>query len=305
MEQFTSSEGQERGQAAATPPALIWPQKYDLLGVQVSATDYEGAITGIVRAVDEQASAVVTFQAVHPIVVASSDESFRAKVNSFEMLCPDGQPVRWAVNWLHGTGLKDRVYGPELTVRLCKVAAESEIKVFFYGSTDKVLEQLKKKLLEQYPEIQIVGTYSPPFRALSPEEDEEVVHRINASGAQIVFIGLGAPKQDEFGFEHRNRIHGVQVCVGAAFDFIAETKSVAPSWMQRNGLEWLYRLTQEPKRLWRRYLVTNSLFVLKVGFALLRKITVGRPSSLPAPPKESAQKSREDDSVAELVESAL
>ncbi len=248
-----------------------WPEKHDLFGVGVSATDYDEAVETIVEAARRRAPAVVSLHAVHAVVTASCDRRLKDKVNAFEMVAPDGQPVRWALNLLYRTGLRDRVYGPELTLRLCRGAAEAGVPIYLYGGSEEVVERLQENLVEMFPGLKVAGAESPPFRALSPEEDEEAVARINASGAGIVFIGLGCPKQDHFAHDHRDRIHGVQVCVGAAFDFHSGNKSTAPGWMQRHGLEWLYRLVQEPRRLWRRYLVTNSIFLAKLAAAVVSR----------------------------------
>jgi exopolysaccharide biosynthesis WecB/TagA/CpsF family protein len=248
-----------------------WPTKVDLLGVRVSVTTYEEAAAIILRAAKEGVSGVVSCHAVHAIVTASGDASLRDKVNTFEMLTADGQPVRWALNLLHGTRLSERVYGPELTLRLCQGAAGAGIPVYLYGGNRDVALRLEAEFHRLWPDLQIAGCEAPPFRALTSEEDQSVVDRINRSGAGLVFVGLGCPKQDLFAYEHRHTIKAVQVCVGAAFDFHAGVKKMAPRWMQRHGLEWLYRLVQEPGRLWRRYLVTNSLFVAKVGRALLAR----------------------------------
>ena len=232
--------------------AVCWPPKVDLFGVGVSVTDYDEAVATILRAARERVPAVVTCHAVHAIVTASGDPRLRDKVNEFEMVTPDGQPVRWALNLLHGTRLADRVYGPELMRRLCHGAAEAGIPIYLYGGSPAVTERLQANLLRRYPKLHIVGCEAPPFCPLLPEEDRAVVERINRSGAGLVFIGLGCPKQDLFAYEHRELIEAVQVCVGAAFDFHAGVKKMAPSWMQRHGLEWLYRVSQEPSRLWRR-----------------------------------------------------
>jgi exopolysaccharide biosynthesis WecB/TagA/CpsF family protein len=144
------------------------------------------------------------------------------------------------------------------------------VPVYLYGGTPDTVKKLRENLRAQFEGLQIAGCESPPFRPLTAEEDEDVVRRINDSGAGVVFIGLGCPKQDEFAYAHRTRIRAVQVCVGAAFDFHAGVKSMAPAWMQRFGLEWFYRLIQEPRRLWRRYLVTNTIFLAKLGCALWR-----------------------------------
>jgi exopolysaccharide biosynthesis WecB/TagA/CpsF family protein len=253
-----------------TPP-IPWPRKLDLFGVAVSATTYDDAVAVILHAAREGVPAVVSCQAVHAVVTASGDPDLRDKVNRFDLVTPDGQPVRWALNLLYRAGLRERVYGPELMLRLCRAAAEAGVPIYLYGGSPEVAERLRDNLLARFPALKIAGTESPPFRALSAEEDAALIERISASGAGLVFIGLGCPKQDLFAAAHRDRIQAVQVCVGAAFDFHAGVKKMAPAWMQRRGLEWLYRLGQEPGRLWRRYLVTNSLFLAKLAVALCRR----------------------------------
>lgn len=248
-----------------TPPAVCWPPRHNVFGVQVSATSYDEAIDCILSAAERREPAAVSLHAAHAVVTASDDLALREKVNRFQMVAPDGQPVRWALNWLYRAGLKDRVYGPELTLRLCQAAARRGVAIYLYGSSPEVIERLSNNLVRRYPGLIIAGAEAPPFRALSVEEDEAMVQRINASGAGLVFIGLGCPKQDHFAADHMDRIQAVQVCVGAAFDFHAGNKRTAPAWMQRRGLEWLFRLMQEPRRLWKRYLVTNTLFVCKFG----------------------------------------
>jgi exopolysaccharide biosynthesis WecB/TagA/CpsF family protein len=227
----------------------------------VSATSYDEACDCLMAAARERVPAIASLHAAHAIVTSSLDPVLREEVNRFDIVATDGQPVRWAMNWLHRAGLKDRVYGPELTLRLCQRAAQEGVSIYLYGGSPEVVERLRRNLIERYPGLEVAGAESPPFRKLTPEEDAAMVERINASGAGLVFIGLGCPKQDHFAADHRDTIQAVQVCVGAAFDFHAGNKRIAPAWMQRRGLEWLYRLCQEPRRLWRRYLVTNTQFV--------------------------------------------
>lgn len=246
-----------------------WPRKVDLFGVDYSPTTYDEATETILSAASQDVPGTVSCHAVHALISASCDPQLREMINAFDMVTPDGQPVRWAMNLLHGTKLRDRVYGPELTVRLCQRAAEKGVSIYLYGGSPEVVEKLQANLQERYPGLIVAGYESPPFRALTPEEDQQAVDRINASGAGVVFIGLGCPKQDIFAFQHRDRIRAVQVCVGAAFDFHADTLPMAPRWMQRSGLEWFFRLVQEPKRLWKRYLVTNSIYLRKLFTALL------------------------------------
>ncbi|MEM7315129.1 MAG: WecB/TagA/CpsF family glycosyltransferase [Planctomycetota bacterium] len=147
--------------------------------------------------------------------------------------------------------------------------------IYLFGGTEEVLDQLNARLMQRYPDLKIAGSYAPPFRPLTPHEENQVVDDIRSSDARIVFIGLGCPKQDLFAYKLRNQISAVQICVGAAFDFHAGVKRMAPKWMQSRGLEWLYRLSQEPSRLWLRYLTTNSLFVLKLIPFLLKNRMLG------------------------------
>jgi exopolysaccharide biosynthesis WecB/TagA/CpsF family protein len=246
-------------------PMPTWPPKYPVLGVGVSATTYDEAVAAILSAAQEGARAVVNAAPVHAVVTAARDPALLARMNSLELVVPDGQPIRWALNLLHDAHLADRVYGPELMLRVCRGAAERGIPVYLYGSTPPVVERLRENLLRWFPALRLAGWEAPPFRPLTPEEDRDVVARINGSGARIVFLGLGCPRQDEFAFAHRPVLDAVQVCVGAAFDFHSGNKRMAPAWMQRRGLEWLFRLASEPRRLWRRYAVTNSIFVARLS----------------------------------------
>jgi exopolysaccharide biosynthesis WecB/TagA/CpsF family protein len=246
-----------------------WPPKYNVCGVMISATDYDETVECLVEAAEERESAVASFFAVHAVVTAGGDEALKRAVNQFEIIGPDGQPVRWALRLLHGVRLAERVYGPELTLRLCRRAAERGLPIYLYGGANEgVLEKLEQSLVGKFPNLRIAGRESPPFRALTAEEDDALVERIDVSGAALVLIGLGCPKQDLFAAAHRNRLSAVQVCVGAAFDFHAGVKSMAPGWMQRRGLEWFYRLCQEPRRLARRYAATNSVFLARLALAL-------------------------------------
>jgi len=241
------------------------------LNVGVSATTYEEITNCIILAAKMNISALVTALPVHGVVTANSDTDFLSKLNDFNIVAPDGQPVRWALNYLYDARLKDRVYGPEMMLRLCKKAAEEGVGIYLYGSYPHVVENLKNRLLNNYPGLHIAGCESPPFRPLTKEEDQETITRINNSGAALIFIGLGCPRQDIFAYTHRDRIRGIMICVGAAFDFHSGNKKMAPGWMQRHGLEWFFRLMQEPKRLFLRYFYTNSIFVLKILFQIINQ----------------------------------
>ena len=251
--------------------ALELPLKYDVIGVGVSATTYAETVEAIVQGIREERSLIVTALPVHGIITAGQDPVLKSKINSFDIITPDGQPVRWAMNILYKTRLNDRVYGPELMLRLCRRAAREQIGIYLYGSYSHVVDKLRNNLIGMFPNLLILGCESPPFRPLTSEEDRAVVARINESGARIVFLGLGCPLQDNFAFDHRSRIKAAQICVGAAFDFHSGNKKMAPKWMQRNGFEWLFRLRQEPKRLWRRYVCFNLVFLVKIMDQLIRQ----------------------------------
>ena len=241
---------------------IIWPEKRNIFGVSVSPTTYEEAITSIMEAARKKISSAVSALAVHGLMLAAKDKGLRTQVNDFQIVAPDGQPVRVALNLLHHSKLSERVYGPELMLRLCERSMKENIGIYLYGSTSTVIERLKSNLLRRFPKLQIVGYEPSQFRPLTAEEDAELVNRINGSGAGLLFVGLGCPLQEGFAASHLNRIHAVQICIGAAFDFHAGNKKMAPSWMQQHGLEWFFRLIQEPRRLWKRYLTTNSKFIL-------------------------------------------
>jgi len=238
-----------------------WPPRRNLFGVDVSVTTCEEASKLIVDAAKKGVGGATTFLAVHGIVTGVTDKAYGEKVNAMDIVGPDGQPVRWALNLLHHAGLKRRVYGPEVTLHICRRAAIEGVGIYLYGSTHDVLVKMRSRLESLFPSLRVVGIESPPFRPLTEEEKEQAAQRIAASGAGIVFVGLGVPRQELFAADMRRRVNAVLVCVGAAFDFHAGNKPTAPQWMQKRGLEWVYRLLSEPRRLWKRYLVTNSIFL--------------------------------------------
>ena len=252
---------------------ISWPNKFDVFGVFISATTYEEAVPCILQAANEKRFGAVSALAVHGLMVGAQDKEFKSHLNDFDIVAPDGQPVRTALNLLYDTRLRQRVYGPELMLRLCMQSMEQGVGVYLYGSTKPVIDALYRNLMKRFPKLRIVGHEPSFFRPLTYEEDIALVERINKSGAGILFVGLGCPLQEKFAHAHKDKIQAVQVCIGAAFDFHGGNKRMAPSWMQRNGLEWLFRLTQEPRRLWRRYLTTNSnfLFMLFLQWSGIKK----------------------------------
>ncbi len=253
--------------------AFGWPRKFPLFnGVLVSATHYAEVVAHCLRNAQAGVPALIDLMPVSVLIPAVRDADLREKLNTFDVVAPDGQPVRWSLNYFHQAGLTDRVYGPELMRRLCEAAAERGVSIYLYGSTQEVIDGLSQRLVAMFPGLRIAGAESPPFRPLTAAEDREATERINASGAGILFIGTGGPRQELFAFAHRHSIRPVQVCVGAAFDFHAGKKKMAPPWMQKRGLEWFFRLTQEPGRLWKRYFVQNSMFILLFGKYAMKKI---------------------------------
>lgn len=198
---------------------------------------------------------------VHSVVTTGRDPDFSRVVNEADMATPDGAPVAWMLRKL-GHELQQRINGPDLMLRYCEVAAQRGESIFLYGGAPNTLDILQRDLPKRFSGLRIGGAISPPFRPLTPEEDAEVVSQINASGAGTVWVSLGCPKQEKWMADHRGKINAVMIGVGAAFDYHAGTIKRAPIWMQRNGLEWLHRLCSEPGRLWKRYLVTNTLFIL-------------------------------------------
>jgi exopolysaccharide biosynthesis WecB/TagA/CpsF family protein len=242
----------------------------EVLGVNVSRVDYETAVAAIIEAAKARRSFGATALAVHGVMEAYRDFSFASTLNQMDLITPDGQPVRWALNLLGARELKDRVYGPTLMLKVCERAAANELPIFLYGSTPEVLERLSGNLQNRFPRLIVSGLKADRFRDSSPAEDERDIRMINQSGARIVLVGRGCPRQEKWVVAHIGRIQAPMIAVGAAFDFHAGTLPQAPKVLQDYGLEWLFRLLHEPKRLWRRYLILNPLFVLSFGRQLLR-----------------------------------
>jgi N-acetylglucosaminyldiphosphoundecaprenol N-acetyl-beta-D-mannosaminyltransferase len=231
-----------------------------ILGAHIDAFDWHDAIGRIRGWADGHDSRYVCICNVHSVVTASREPEFRLVVNQADMATPDGKPVAWMLRRLGFPG-QQRINGPDLMWKYCQQAATRGESIFLYGSSDETLATLQRRLAEALPSLRIAGAISPPFRPLSETEDAADVERINASGAGTVWVSLGCPKQEKWMAEHRGRINAVMIGVGAAFDYHAGTIQRAPQWMQDWGLEWLHRLASEPRRLWKRYLVTNTLFI--------------------------------------------
>jgi len=261
---------------------MIRRGKRDVLGVMVDVIDYEAVVDQTVAAAADGRGFAVSAVAVHGVMTGVLDAEQRYRLNSFDLLVPDGQPVRWALNMLHSARLKDRVYGPSLMLALCERCASDRIPIYLYGSSQGVIVRLAERLTERFPGLRVAGMQPSKFRRITAEEKSETIAQIRDSGARLVFVGLGCPRQEVWAYEFRDALSMPVIAVGAAFDFHAGTVTQAPPRLQNAGLEWLYRLAQEPRRLWRRYMLLNPLYVAMiaaqgVGLLRLRKRAVRRP----------------------------
>lgn len=236
-----------------------------ILGTRVDGTSYTDATQQVLAWALAGESRSVYAANVHTVMEAYDHPAFHAMVNECDLVTPDGMPLVWSLRW-QGIRSASRVYGPDLTPCVLKAAEEQGLAVGFFGGSREVLALLLKRVKADFPLLRIVYQEAPPFRALTKEEDEQVVRSIEESGARILFVGLGCPKQERWIAEHRGRIPAVMLGVGAAFDFLAGRKPQAPHWMQAAGLEWVFRFGTEPRRLWKRYTKHNPRFVwLMVG----------------------------------------
>lgn len=242
------------------PPILANRQTQRVLGVPVDAVRFSAALDRVMTWGHARTSRYVVLANVHVVVTASREPAFGAVVAAADLAAPDGAPVAWMLGKL-GRATQERVSGPDLTWALLERCAAEALPVYFFGSTRETLARLIERVNAAFPALLVAGFEAPPFRPMTAQEDDEAVARINHSGAGLVFVGLGCPKQEHWMQAHRGQVQAVMLGVGAAFDFHAGTVSRAPTWMREHGLEWLHRLLSEPRRLWRRYLVTNTLFL--------------------------------------------
>lgn len=232
----------------------------NIMGVDIAAINMEWLIDYMDKNLHELSGDYICVSNVHTTVTAYDEPEYMRVQNGGIMAVPDGGPLS-SVGRKRGHKNMSRTVGPGIMEEVFKISAEKGYRHYFYGSTEETLTKLKPKLEEKYPEIQIAGMYSPPFRMMSVEEDKEAVENINNSKADFVWIGLGAPKQEKWMAAHQGKVNGLMLGVGAGFDYHAGNLKRAPEWMQKCNLEWLYRLMQEPKRLFKRYFYTNTKFI--------------------------------------------
>ena len=249
------------------------PSSAPVLGARIHAISLEMCVEYMIGWARHGEPRCVVACNVHSLVSARQSERFASVLARADLCVPDGAPVAWRLRQ-QGFPAQRRVAGPDVMWRCLERAAQTGLPVFFYGGTEETLEALVTRLRQDLPALRIAGTLAPPFRPLTPREDRGVMRTIVRSGARLVFVALGCPRQEAWILSHRGELPGVALAAGAAFDFIAGTQRRAPRWMQRAGLEWLHRLCSEPRRLWRRYVVTNGLFLAWTLGELLR----GKPS---------------------------
>ncbi len=258
--------------AIASHPSPAEVRRLDILGIPIAMTDYAEAMDVMDGMIARRERGYVCAVAVHAVMVSQRDPEMRAAVTGSSLTVPDGMPLVWAANLL-GEDLRNRVYGPELMDRYCGRCADRGHRVWLYGGRDQgSLMQLALNLRRRHPGIEIVGGYSPPFRPLTSEEEDTIVEQINEARPDVVWVGIGVPKQEKWMARLRSRLEAPVLCgVGAAFDFHSGRISQAPPWMQERGLEWIYRIAQEPRRLLPRYLSYNPAFVIAFARQLIRE----------------------------------
>jgi N-acetylglucosaminyldiphosphoundecaprenol N-acetyl-beta-D-mannosaminyltransferase len=245
------------------------PPRGNILGVEVSAINMEMALDQMAQWIASRQQAYVCVTPAHAVMACYNQPELRRIYNHSGLTTPDGMAIVWLLRWL-GHRQVERVYGPDLLLAACERFMERGVRHFFYGAEPGVAERLVARLQAQNPGLVVAGIESPPFRALTAEEDAAVVERIRAASPDIVWVGIGSPRQEMWMAAHLERLHApVLVGVGAAFDFLSGNKPQAPRWLQRSGLEWLFRLGSEPARLWRRYVLGYPLFVVLVGLQML------------------------------------
>lgn len=258
-----------------------WSTRFDLrkkqkplktqsvIGFPVTAEPFETQTDTMLSWAQQRLSKVVCVANVHMLIEAKYHLGFASILHRADMLTPDGMPLAWLTSWTSGRR-QDRVAGMDILLSLCRQAPKQNVSLFFLGSTPEILNKMQQRLDREYPEVAVAGMESPPFRPLTYEEDEALIRRINESGAGIVLVALGCPKQERWMNAHKHKINAVMIGVGAAFPVFAGVHKWAPAWVRKSGFEWLYRLLQEPQRLWMRYAKTIPMFLLLAAKQLLK-----------------------------------
>lgn len=243
--------------------------KIPIISTFIHSTSYEDACDRIQYWADNNVSCYIVAANVHVVMMGYWQQAYREILNQAALVTPDGMPLVWAMRLL-GIKRQTRVYGPDLMLAWCDRAAKLGIPIYLYGGTAETLTKLELNFKQRFPELIIAGKHSPPFRPLTLAEEAEDIQRIEASGAKVVFVGLGCPKQEQWMARQQGKLEAVMVGVGAAFRFHSGEVTQAPRWVMQWGFEWLYRLIKEPKRLWQRYLINNPIFLWLLGWQLLR-----------------------------------
>ncbi|MCC6329939.1 MAG: WecB/TagA/CpsF family glycosyltransferase [Acidobacteria bacterium] len=245
-------------------------KRYRAVSLDIDVCTHGSAADRVIKLARAGRGSYVCFGTVHMIMEAVDSPKFAERVNAADLIVPDGMPTVWMQRLQKAEGA-ERVRANDLMMLLMARAESESLKVGFYGGRPEVIEAIRNRAGREHPDLKITYAFSPPFRPLTPEEDDEITANINSSGTEILFMGLGCPKQENWMAEHKERLNCVMLGVGASFDFYAGNVKESPAWLGRLGLEWLYRLTQEPKRLWRRYLILNPRFVFLAGRQFLRR----------------------------------
>jgi N-acetylglucosaminyldiphosphoundecaprenol N-acetyl-beta-D-mannosaminyltransferase len=246
---------------------MIDKGKQNILGIEIDAVDYEAAVSRVLEAAANRSPLAVSALAVHGVMTGALDRAHRYLLNHLDLVVPDGQPVRWGLNLLHRAKLGERVYGPTLMLKICEGAAQKDLPIFLFGGTAELLTSLRTNLIARFPNLRIAGVRPSLFRRFTADERQAAIDEIRNSGAAITFVGLGCPRQEVWAFEFREALGMPVIAVGAAFNFHAGQLAQAPKILQDHGLEWFFRFLREPKRLWKRYMLLNPLYV---GMLLLQ-----------------------------------
>ena len=239
---------------------IIKENRINIVGLLANVCSLDSVIRKIVEMIERGNGGYVCFSTVHMVMESYDNPEYGAKVNSADLIVTDGMPLVW-MQKLRGAKDASRVRANDLMIALCEFAEKNNLSVGFYGGRQEVIDAIVKRAAKETPRLKIAYAFSPPFRALSGEENAQIVEEINEKAPDILFVGLGCPKQENWMWAHKNKFKAVMLGVGASFDFYAGNVKESPEWMGKLGLEWLYRLTQEPKRLWKRYLILNPRFI--------------------------------------------